>query len=76
VSRFWDEVGEMVMQKTAQGAAEVSAFLNQGNAAYVPYGYAQQPLEVEGPQQSWQAQLNAAAARSTGQEANEMEMEH
>jgi hypothetical protein len=75
VSRFWDEVGEMVMQKTAQGASELSMALNHSADAYIAYGHGQDPLKVEGPAADWQAQLNAAAARSTGQEAQEMEME-
>jgi hypothetical protein len=72
IDRMAPEIGDMLMQKTAQGSAELSQFLNQGNAAYTPYGYAQKPLEVEGPQQSWQQQLQDASQRA-GQQQNEME---
>jgi hypothetical protein len=64
MSRFWDEVGEMAMQKMAQGAAEIGQALNSQADAYVPYGAGQQALEVEGPQQSWQEQLKEASQRS------------
>jgi hypothetical protein len=67
IDRFVPEVGDMLMQKMAQGSAELSQFLNQGNAAYTPYGYAQRPLEVEGPQQSYQDMLRDAS-RTAGQE--------
>jgi hypothetical protein len=43
-----NEVGDMVVHKTAQGAAEISQALNSQSNAYVPYGVGQQPLEVEG----------------------------
>ena len=65
--RVAPEIGEMVVQKTAQGAAEISQALNSQSNAYVPYGHAQQPLEVEGPQQSYQDMLREAA-QGGGQE--------
>ena len=49
-----------------QGAAELSQALNSQSNAYVPYGTAQQPLDVEGPQQSYQAMLREYSQR--GQE--------
>jgi arginine utilization protein RocB len=61
------EVGDMVVHKTAQGAAEISQALNSQSNAYVPYGVGQQPLEVEGPQQSYQDVLREASQRG-GQE--------
>ena len=60
------EVGDMLVQKTAHGAAEVSHALNSQSNSFVPYGTGQAPLEVEGPQQSFQDALRDAAAK--GQE--------
>jgi len=53
----------MFDQKIAQGAAEVSQALNSQADAYVPYGAAQKPLEVEGPAVSYQEMLKEAAQR-------------
>jgi hypothetical protein len=66
MDRVLPEVGDMLMQKTAQGAAELSMALNHQSTAYQPYGYAQKPLqphEVEGPQQSYQDMLRQASER-------------
>jgi len=49
-----------------QGAAELSQAINSHSNGYVPYGTAQQPLDVEGPQQSYQAMLREYSQR--GQE--------
>ncbi len=54
----------MIDQKLAQGAAELGQALNSQADAYVPYGAGQQPLQVEGPQQSWQEQLREASQRA------------
>jgi arginine utilization protein RocB len=61
--RFKKEVGQMLDQKVAQGAAEVSQALNSQADAYVPYGAAQRPLEVEGPAVSYQEMLREASQR-------------
>lgn len=62
IDKFAPEVGDMLMHKTAQGAAEISAALYSGQSnAYTPYGYGQQPLEVEGPIQSYQDMLREAS---------------
>ncbi len=63
MSRFWKEVGQMLDHKMAQGAAELGQAINSSADAYVPYGAGQQPLEIEGPQQSWQEQLREASQR-------------
>src|SRR5262249_1644487 len=76
IDRVAPEVGDMLMQKMAQGSAEISHFLNQGNAAYTPYGYAQkplQPLEVEGPEQSYQDMLREAAQRAVPEQDRQLE---
>jgi hypothetical protein len=65
--RFFKEVGEMLDQKIAQGAAEVGQALNSQSNAYVPYGAGQQPLEVEGPATSYQDVLRDAS-QSAGKE--------
>jgi hypothetical protein len=62
--RFLKETGDMLMQKGAQGAAELSQALNSQSNAYVPYGAAQSPLEVEGPGTSYQQSLREASERS------------
>jgi hypothetical protein len=61
--RFWNEVGQMLDQKIAQGAAEIGQALNSGADAYVPYGAGQAPLEVEGPATSYQDMLREASSR-------------
>ncbi len=71
IDRVVPEVGEMLSQKMAQGAAELSMALNGEASGYTPYGYAQKPLEVEGPQQSWQEHLRDMS-RNAG---HEQEME-
>jgi hypothetical protein len=63
MDRLLPEVGDMLMQKAAQGSAEISAALNHQSTAYQPYGYAQKPLEVEGPQTSYMDLLRQAAER-------------
>jgi hypothetical protein len=60
------EVGDMLVQKTAHGAAEAAHALNSQSNSFVPYGTGQAPLEVEGPQQSYQDMLRDVSAR--GQE--------
>jgi hypothetical protein len=55
------EVVDMGVQKTAQGAAEISQAHNIDADSYVPYGAAQAPLEVEGPTMSYQDMLRDAA---------------
>jgi hypothetical protein len=59
--RVIPEVGDMLTHKTAQGAAEISQALNSQSNAYVPYGVGQAPLEVEGPQTSYQDMLRDAS---------------
>lgn len=73
MDRMLPEIGDMVMQKTAQGAAEISHALNSQSNAYTPYGYGQQPLEVEGPQQSFTDMVREASERQAPH--REMEME-
>ena len=63
MSRFWKEVGQMVDQKIAQGAAELGQALNSTSNAYVPYGVGQAPLEVEGPATSYQDMLRETSQR-------------
>jgi hypothetical protein len=73
IDRFVPEVGEMLMQKTAQGAAEISHALNSQSNAYTPYGYGQQPLSVEGPMQDYQDMLREASQRAVPQQSQELE---
>jgi len=73
IDKFAPEVGEMLMQKTAQGAAEISQALNSGANAFVPYGAAQQPLEVEGPAMSYQDHLRQASERGVHGREKEQE---
>ena len=81
LGKVWDyikdrvapEVGDMVVQKTAQGAAELSQALNSQSNAYVPYGIGQQPLEVEGPATSYQDMLRDAAQRGQSEPDRELE---
>ena len=56
-----------------QGASELAQALNSQSNAYVPYGHAQQPLEVEGPQQSYQDLLRDASQRGGPEQEREME---
>ena len=71
LGKMWDymkervlpEIGDMIDHKVAQGAAELSQALNSQSNAYVPYGTGQQPLEVEGPQQSYLDTLRDASQR-------------
>ncbi len=68
------EVGQMLDQKVAQGAAELSQALNSQSNAYVPYGAGQKPLEVlevQGPQQSYQEMI-----REQGSQARPQEMDN
>jgi hypothetical protein len=66
--RFWNEVGQMLDHKIAQGAAELGQALNSQADGYVPYGTGQQPLEVEGPATSYQDMLREAAQQAPAQE--------
>jgi hypothetical protein len=68
IDRIVPEVGDMLMQKTAQGAAEMAQGLNGQSNFYVPYGSAQKPLEVEGPATAWANELHNASQRGYGQE--------
>ncbi len=65
--RVGPEIGQMLEQKVAQGAAELSQALNSQSNAYVPYGVGQKPLEVEGPATSYQDMLRDAS-QGAGQE--------
>ena len=65
--------GETMTQKVAQGAAELSHALNSQSNAYVPYGYGQNPLEVEGPQQSYQDMLREASQHAAPEQDRGME---
>ena len=56
-----------------QGASELAQALNSQSNAYVPYGHAQQPLDVEGPQQSYQDMLREASERSAPEQDRGME---
>lgn len=71
--RVVPEIGDMIDHKVAQGAAEISQALYSQSNAYVPYGTGQQPLEVEGPMQSYQDMLRDAAQR--GQQEQDREIE-
>jgi len=73
MSRFWKEVGQMVDQKIAQGAAEIGQALNSQADAYVPYGAGQQPLEVEGPATSFADMIREASSREAPDHGHEME---
>lgn len=72
LGKVWDymkdcvfpEVGDMIDHKVAQGAAEISQALYSQSNAYVPYGTGQQPLEVEGPLQSYQDMLREASQQA------------
>ena len=61
IDKFAPEVGDMLMHKTAQGSAEISAALNSQSNAYVPYGAGQHALDVQGPQQSYQDMLRESS---------------
>lgn len=71
--RVAPEIGDMVVQKIAQGSAEIGQAINSSADGYVPYGTGQQPLEVEGPMQSYQDMLRDAAQR--GQQEQDREIE-
>jgi hypothetical protein len=64
IDKFAPEVGDMLMHKTAQGAAEIAQALNSQSNAYVPYGVGQSPLEVEGPATNYQDLLREAQQRA------------
>ena len=64
IDKFAPEVGDMLMHKTAQGAAEIAQALNSQSNAYVPYGVGQAPLEVEGPATNYQDLLREAQQRT------------
>jgi hypothetical protein len=59
--------GDTMQRKAAQASAEISAALNSQADSYVPYGAGQQPLEIEGPQMSYQESLKSAS-QQVGQE--------
>jgi hypothetical protein len=61
IDRLAPEIGDMLMHKTAQGAAELGQALNSQADAYVPYGAGQAPLSVEGPATDFQQHLRDAA---------------
>jgi hypothetical protein len=61
------EVGQMLDNKIAQGAAELGQALNSQADGYVPYGVGQQPLEVEGPATGY-AEMLKDASRGAEQE--------
>jgi hypothetical protein len=61
IDKFAPEVGDMLMHKAAQGAAELGQALNSSADAYVPYGAGQAPLTVEGPATAFQDMLRDAA---------------
>ena len=68
LSAIPSEVGQYVTDKfIPQGASEIAQALNSQADGYVPYGSAQTPLEVEGPQMSYQDMLKDASQRG-GQE--------
>ena len=81
VGKVWDymkdrvapEIGDMLVQKTAQGAAELSQALNSQSDAFVPYGVGQQQLAVEGSQQSYQDMLREASQRGVQEHGQDME---
>lgn len=73
IDKFAPEVGDMLMQKAAQGAAELDQALNSQSNAYVPYGSPQQPLEVEGPQQSYVDMLREASERAAPEQDRGLE---
>lgn len=73
IDKFAPEVGDMLMQKIAQGSAELSQALNSQSNTYVPYGTPQQPLEVEGPQQSYVDMLREAAERAAPEQDRGLE---
>jgi arginine utilization protein RocB len=73
IDKFAPEVGDMLMHKAAQGAAEISQALNSQSNAYVPYGVGQAPLEVEGPAMSYQDILREASQRVGPKQDREME---
>jgi hypothetical protein len=73
MERFLKEVGQMLEQKMAQGAAELSQFLHADNRGYVPYGMGQAPLEVEGPATSYSDMLREASQRATPDHGHEIE---
>ncbi len=61
IGTFAKEVLDTAVQKTAQGAAELSQALNSQSNAYVPYGAGQHALTIHGPQQSYQEMLRDAS---------------
>jgi len=73
IDRIAPEVGDMLVHKTAQGAAELSQALNSQSNAYVPYGTGQRPLEVEGPQVSYQDMIREASQRGEPEHGREIE---
>lgn len=74
IGKVWDymkdrvapEIGDMLVQKTAQGAAELGQAINSQADGYVTYGAGQQPLAVEGAQQSYQDMLRDSASHGAG----------
>ena len=55
-----------------QGATEVVQAIYAGHA-FTPYGSAQQPLDIEGPQMSYQDTLRDAAQRGGQEHGQEIE---
>ena len=73
IDRVVPEIGDMLMQKTAQGSAEVAQALFHQSTSFTPYGSGQQPLEVEGPAQSYQDMLRDAAQRAVPEQDRGLE---
>jgi hypothetical protein len=65
---FWEKVGP-------QGASELAHALNSQSNAFVPYGHAQAPLDIEGSQSSYQATLRDASQRAGQEHDRGMEMD-
>jgi len=65
---FWDKSGP-------QGSSELAQALNSHSNAFVPYGHAQQPLEVEGPAMDYQSRLNQHIAQNPPQQEPDQGME-
>jgi hypothetical protein len=56
-----------------QGASEIAHAINSQSNAFVPYGAAQRPVEVESPQTSYTDMLREASQRGRPEQSREME---
>jgi hypothetical protein len=56
-----------------QGASEIAQAINSQSNAYVPYGAAQRPTEVQVPQTSYDDMLREASQRGGPEQSREME---